>query len=74
MMEARLDFYQGVEKGPIFIVIVGSIRYSPLSHQFGMGSMRGENQEQDRVFSYISADARVPADHPMLFTREEVSG
>jgi transposase len=35
--------------------------------------MRGENQEQDRVFSYISADARVPADHPLRPIRKMVS-
>ena len=35
--------------------------------------MRGENQEQDRVFSYISADARVPADHPLRSIRKMVS-
>ncbi len=35
--------------------------------------MRGENQEQDRVFSYISAEARVPADHPLRSIRKMVS-
>ena len=35
--------------------------------------MRGENQEQDRVFSYISADARVPAGHPLRPIRKMVS-
>ncbi len=35
--------------------------------------MRGENQEQDSVFSYISADARVPADHPLRPIRKMVS-
>lgn len=35
--------------------------------------MRGENQEQDRVFSYISAEARVPVDHPLRSIRKMVS-
>ncbi len=35
--------------------------------------MRGENQEQGRAFSYVSADARVPADHPLRPIRKMVS-
>src|SRR5262245_10354916 len=31
--------------------------------------MRGENREQDGVFSYISAEQRVPKDHPLRAIR-----
>jgi transposase len=35
--------------------------------------MRGENQEQDWVFSYTSADERVPDDHPLRTIKKMVS-
>lgn len=36
--------------------------------------MRGENQEQDRMFSYGSAADRVPMDHPLRMVREMANG
>lgn len=35
--------------------------------------MRGENVEQDHVFVYVSAEERIPADHPLRPIRKMVS-
>jgi hypothetical protein len=34
--------------------------------------MRGEDQKQEAMFSYVSAEKRVPADHPLRRMREMV--
>src|SRR5271168_3587051 len=34
--------------------------------------MRGDDQQQGRVFSYVSAEERVPADHPLRAVRRSV--
>src|SRR5713226_10712423 len=34
--------------------------------------MRGEDQKQEAMFSYVSPDKRVPADHPLRGVREMV--
>ncbi len=34
--------------------------------------MRGDNKEQDGVFSYVSAEARIPKDHPLRAIRAMV--
>ena len=35
--------------------------------------MRGENQEQDHIFSYRSLAERVPMDHPLRAVKEMAS-
>ena len=32
--------------------------------------MRGTDQDQSTMFSYVSPEARIPADHPLRATRE----
>ena len=34
--------------------------------------MRGDDQQQSAMFSYISAEQRVPKDHPLLAIRSMV--
>ena len=36
--------------------------------------MRGDDQQQDGMFSYISPDKRVPQDHPLRMIRSLVDG
>ena len=36
--------------------------------------MRGDDQHQDGMFSYISPDQRVPQDHPLRMIRSLVDG
>ena len=33
------------------------------------GRMRGDDRESDSMFSYVSAEQRVPADHPLRAIR-----
>jgi len=35
--------------------------------------MRGDDLQQQAMFSYISPEARVPKDHPSLFQSEDES-
>jgi transposase len=37
-----------------------------------MGRMRGDDRQPDSMFSYVSAEQRVPADHPLRAIRELV--
>ena len=39
------------------------ILYRP--YGVGEGAMRGEDRESGALFSYVSCEARVPADHPL---------
>src|SRR5215207_6100707 len=39
-----------------------------------MGRMRGDDRQPDGMFSYVSADQRVPADHPLRAIRALVDG
>jgi len=34
--------------------------------------MRGDDQQQDAVFSYVSLEQRVPGDHPLRAIRQMV--
>lgn len=36
--------------------------------------MRGDDQQQDGMFSYVSPDKRVPQDHPLRSIRTLVDG
>src|SRR5213075_3232364 len=37
-----------------------------------MGGMRGDDRQPDAMFSYVSAEQRVPADHPLRAIRSLV--
>ena len=39
-----------------------------------MARMRGDDRQPDAMFSYVSAEQRVPADHPLRAIRALVDG
>jgi transposase len=39
-----------------------------------MAGMRGDDQQPDSMFSYVSPEQRVPADHPLRAIRQVVDG
>ena len=39
-----------------------------------MAAMRGDDRQPDSVFSYVSAEQRVPSDHPLRAIRPLVDG